>query len=1164
MFTHLHLHTQYSLLDGACNIKQLMQKAKDNGMKAVAITDHGNMFGVKDFYNIAKANEIKPVIGCEVYMAQRSRFDKDSQDKGDRSGYHLILLAKSLAGYHNLVKLVSYSWIEGFYYKPRIDRELLEKYHDGLIALTACIAGEIPENILSGQIARAEETIQYFKSLFKDDFYLEIMRHKTGDPVMDNDVYFKQEKVIAQYIELSRKYTVKLVATNDVHFVNASDAKAHDILICLNTNSEIDDDARLRYTQQEYFKTQDEMAALFSDLPEAIDTTAEIEGKIEEYSLECDPVMPFFPIPEEFANDDEYLRHLTFEGAQQRYGVLTPQHQERLDFELGVIKKMGYSGYFLIVRDFLTSAREMGVWVGPGRGSAAGSVVAYCNYITDIDPLQYGLLFERFLNPDRISMPDIDIDFDEDGRDKVLEYVVNKYGQQKVAQIVTFGTMAAKMAIRDVARVLKLHLSESNRLAKMVPETPGITLKQAYEEVKELAVERNSANPLIADTLKYAETLEGSVRQTGIHACGVIIGRNDLINHIPLCKLKDSPLLVTQYEGDHMESVGMLKMDFLGLKTLSIIKDAVEFIRQGRSVEIDVWKLPLDDAKTYELYSRGDTTGIFQFESPGMRKYLRELKPNRFEDLIAMNALFRPGPMEYIPSYIRRKHGKEKLSYALPEMEAVLSETYGITVYQEQVMILSQVLAGFTAGQADSLRKAMGKKQFKVMEEMKEKFVEGCLKKGIDDKLIVKIWTDWEAFAQYAFNKSHSTCYAYLSYQAAYLKANYPVEFMAAVLCRNLNDLKKITNFMDECRRMNIAVLCPDINESSYRFTINKKGQIRFGMGAIKGIGEKAVEEIIKEREKNGPYKDIYDLVERVNLQAVNKKNLEAMAYAGALDNLPPARRYQYFISDEKNVSTIENLLRYGNKYQSEITTSKNNLFGDGQHTAIIKPEIPTGEEWSQIHLLNFEKEVIGIYLSSHPLDQYAFEMKQFCNTTLAGLHDPKAHNGRELCFAGMVTEANHAVTKTGKNYGSMRIEDYSESYRLMFFSKDYLDFNKFFIKGALLLIKGKFQQKTWQKENPEELEFKVKSITLLSEVRDQMIKKITITIPAQEVSETLINDFMQMTTNVSGNVLLRLVFFDQQGNVELGMFSRNKRIQLTDQFLAFLQNNPVLEYKFN
>ena len=878
-YTHLHVHTQYSILDGAADIKNMISKVKADKMVALAITDHGNMFGVKEFHNEAVKQGIKPILGCEMYMARRSMYEKS--DKTDGGGFHLILLAKNKEGYHNLIRLVSLAWTEGFYYKPRIDKETLRQYNAGLIACSACLNGEIPYTIRHEDYNSARKIVLEYKEIFGEDFYLELQRHKSGDPQMDKEVFEDQVYVNEQLLKLSKETGVKVIATNDVHFINEEDAQAHDRLLCISTGKDVDDQNRLRYTRQEWLKSQQEMKEIFHDVPEALSNTNEIVEKVETFELNGPPVMPYFQIPEGFENADEYLKHLTYEGAKDRYPELTEQVKERIDFELETIKKMGFPDYFLIVWDFIRAAREMDVSVGPGRGSAAGSVVAYCLRITDIDPVKYDLLFERFLNPDRISMPDIDIDFDEDGRDKVLQYVVNKYGKKRVAHIITFGTMAPKMAIRDVARVQKLELSEADRLAKLVPERPGTTFSKAYEEVPELVTERNSSNELVSQTLKYAEVLEGSVRQTGVHACGIIIGRDDLEEHIPICTSKDAELHVTQYDGKHIESVGMLKMDFLGLKTLSIIKDTIDNIKKSRNIDIDIDAIPLDDKKTFELYSWGDTTAIFQFESDGMKKYLRMLKPNRFEDLIAMNALYRPGPMDYIPSFINRKHGKEAIAYDLPEMDEFLKDTYGITVYQEQVMLLSQKLGGFTKGMADSLRKAMGKKIKAMMDQLKEKFIAGCKNNGYQEETVNKIWKDWEAFAQYAFNKSHSTCYAYVSYQTAYLKAHYPAEYMAAVLSRNLNDIKKITFFMDECKRMGLNVLVPDINESHARFTVNKAGDIRFGLAAIKGVGEAAVEHIIQERTKGGTFKNIYDFVERVNLTTVNKRSLEALAMAG-------------------------------------------------------------------------------------------------------------------------------------------------------------------------------------------------------------------------------------------------------------------------------------------
>lgn len=1158
-FTHLHVHTQYSILDGASNVKDLIKKAKDNEMPAVCITDHGNMFGVKHFFNEAKKQEIKVILGCEIYIASGTRFEKTGKE--DRSGYHLILLAKNKKGYENLTKLVSYAWIEGFYYTPRIDWDLLREYHEGLIASSACLGGEVPQAIMNGNEIEGEKIALQYKALFGDDFYLELQRHKSGDPKKDEKVFNNQVKVNEALIRISQKHNIKIIATNDVHFINAEDADAHDRLICLNTGKDLDDPTRMSYTKQEFFKTQEEMNALFADIPEALENTNEIVQKIEDYELNLNPIMPEFKLPEGFDDEDVYLHYLTYEGAKKRYDDLNDEVKERIDFELSVIKKMGFPGYFLIVQDFLNAAREMGVSVGPGRGSAAGSVVAYCNGITDIDPIKYNLLFERFLNPDRISMPDIDIDFDEDGREKVLEWVVNKYGEKRVAQIITFGTMAAKMAIRDVARVQKLPLSDADRLAKLVPERPGMTLKTAFKEVPELNEARTSDNELIVKTLKFAETLEGSVRHTGIHACGVIIGRDDLIEHIPVCTSKDSKLLITQYDGSHVESVGMLKMDFLGLKTLSIIKDAIENIKDSHDTEIDIAHIPLDDKKTLELYSNGETTGLFQFESAGMKKYLRALKPNRFEDLIAMNALYRPGPMDYIPSFVARKHGKEPINYDLPEMEEHLHDTYGITVYQEQVMLLSQKLAGFTKGQADSLRKAMGKKKKDLMEQLKEQFNEGCKKNGFDQKIVNKIWCDWESFAQYAFNKSHSTCYAFVSYQTAYLKAHFPAEYMAAVLSRNFTDIKKITIFMDEAKRMGMSVLGPDVNESKLKFNVNKNGDIRFGLGAIKGVGEAAVLKLIEERKANGPFKNIYDFVERVNLSQVNKKNLEALATAGALDNLDTIKRGQYFSVDDKDNSFIENIIRYGNKYQNDLNSNQQSLFGGADTIEISKPAIPENNDWQKLEKLNREKDLIGVYLSAHPLDDFKFEFDNFCNTKLSEFDDLNNIINRELTIGGIVTEVKHSMTKNGKPFGFLTIQDYTDSYRFALFGKDYENFRKYCYVDYPLLIKGKVQPRPY---NDQELEFKIKSMMLLSQVREELVKNIIFTIPYNVVDPEFISELKKLTFEREGKTLIKFKLIDREENTAVDMISRSKGIYITDLLVNYLQKNSDIHYSIN
>lgn len=1158
-FSHLHVHTQYSILDGASNINQLLDKVKSFGMEAVAITDHGNMFGAKEFHSAALKKGIKPVIGCEMYVAKRSI--SEVAGKEDRSGDHLILLAKNLTGYNNLVKLVSTAWIKGFYYKPRVDKELLARFKEGLIASSACLAGEIQDEILKGSLEGAENALQSYLNIFGDDFYLEIQRHETYDPDADRTVFPNQQKVIEAFKKLSAKYNVKIIATNDVHFINAEDAEAHDRLICINTGKDIDDPDRLRYTKQEYLKTGEEMRAIFSDIPEAVDNVTELVAKIGKYKLDHEPIMPDFELPGEFTGDNEYLRHLTYEGARERWGELTKEQTERIDFELDTIAKMGFPGYFLIVQDFLRAAREMGVSVGPGRGSAAGSAVAFCLRITDIDPIKYGLLFERFLNLDRISMPDIDIDFDEDGREDVLKYVVNKYGHNKVAHIITFGTMAAKMAIRDVARVQKLPLPDADRLAKMVPDRPGITLTQAYAEVPELLKEKESPNKLVAQTLKYAEVLEGSIRQTGVHACGIIIGKDALDNHIPLCTAKDTDLYVTQYDGRQVENVGLLKMDFLGLKTLSIIKDAVENIKKSKKVEIDIDNLPLDDKKTFELFSNGDTTGIFQFESSGMRRYLRELKPNRFEDLIAMNALYRPGPMEYIPRFIRRKHGQEPIDCPLPVMEKYLMDSYGITVYQEQVMLLSQELAGFTKGEADSLRKAMGKKKKSIMDEMKLKFQEGCHKKGYDEEIVNKIWSDWEAFAHYAFNKSHSTCYALVAFQTGYLKANYPAEYMAAVLSRNINDIKKITTYMDETRRMGIEVLSPDVNESDVKFTVNRDGNIRFGLGAIKGVGESAVLQLIEEREQNGLYNSIYDLVERVNLNSLNKKNLEAMAVAGAFDCFPEISRSQYFALDTKGTSFIESLIKYGNNAKTIRMSSQQTLFGDSGDFYIAKPEPTECPDWPKLEKLNREKEVIGIYLSSHPLDDFKLEINTFTSATLADLQNLQNWFERDVTVAGMITDVKNGISKNGKPYGSFTLQDYSDSFRFILFDKEYIDNSKFFYVGYYLLVKGRVQKRKYRNE---ELEFNIRSINLLSSVKDELIKSVTLKVNPEFINREMINELLELAKENMGETELHFLFYDNEDKISLPMFSRTIRVRLNNGLLAYLEDHPGIDFKVN
>ena len=1212
-FTHLHVHSQYSILDGAASVDALVSKAKKDGMTALALTDHGTMFGIKEFHATCKKYGIKPILGCETYVAERSIQDK--KDKIDRSGDHLILLAKNNKGYRNLVKLISIANNEGFYYKPRIDKTILEKYCEGLIVSSSCLGGEIPTLIMKNQIQEAEESIQWFKRVFGSDYYLELQRHPSELPQQREDVYDKQVQVNKVIVALAKKYGVKVIATNDVHFTNAEDADAHDLLICLNTGKDFDDPARMRYTKQEWFKTQQEMNLLFSDVPEALFNTAEIVEKAEDYELNSAPIMPVFPIPKEFGTEQDYqikypenvlraeftdksfgelggfekvvrvkleanyLKHLTYIGAKERYGDPMPEDVvARLEFELDVIKRMGFPGYFLITQDFINEARQMGVIVGPGRGSAAGSAVAYCTGITNIDPIKYDLLFERFLNPDRISLPDVDIDFDDDGRQLVLDYVTEKYGAERVAHICTFGTMASKMAIRDVARVLKLPLPEADRLAKLVPEAPKMTFEKAFKESPDLKKEKNSNNPLVVKTLKFAETLEGSVRQSGVHACGVIISRDPLTDHIPLMPTKDeAKLMTTQYDGRFVESIGLLKMDFLGLKTLSIIKETLDNIKLSKGLTIDIDHVPLDDEKTYELFSHGETTAVFQFESDGMKKHLRDLKPNRFEDLVAMNALYRPGPMKYIPNYIMRKHGREKVDYDLPMMEKYLSETYGITVFQEQVMLLSRLLANFTRGDSDSLRKAMGKKIIKVMNELKVKFVDGCkanfqfvdeckLKSKKVEDVIEKIWKDWEAFAEYAFNKSHSVCYAYIAYQTGYLKAHFPAEFMAANLSRNLSNITDITKLMTECKRMKLHVLGPDINESFIKFTANKAGDIRFGMGAIKGVGVGAAQDIITARQKHGEFKTIFEVVENVNLQSVNKKNLEALAIAGAFDNLDGIKRSSLFAGDDENDSTsfIEKLIKYGNRFQLEVQSAQQSLFGSaGRNQAIKKPDIPQVEEWAKLILLEKEKSLIGIYLTAHPLDDYKLEIESFCSRDvfLKDINnDIEKYKGREFTFGGMVTATREATSKNGNPFSSFTLSDYTDSMEFYLFGQDYVNFHKYCKTGLFLLLRGSVKQRY----NGDSYEFKIGQIELLSEVRKNYVKSITLNMPVNQLTDSVVEKIEKMAKNNKGNTLLKFNIYNLENNMNVQMFSRTTKINLTDSFLKLFDEELNITYRIN
>ena len=1133
-FTHFHVHSQYSILDGAASIPGLIEKAKADGQAALALTDHGNMFGIKLFYDTCRQKGIKPILGCEAYVARVSLYNKEKPI--DRSGEHLIILAKNLTGYLNLVKLCSTAFCDGFYYRPRIDKTQLEKHHEGLIISSACLGGEIDQKIMAGDLEGAEKAALWYKNLFGEDYYLEVMRHPAADPKQRAEIYDNQQRCIQEKIKIARKLNIKLIATNDVHFLNEEDAEAHDLLICLNTRKDIDDPTRMRYTRQEWFKTTQEMIDLFPDLPEAIENTQEITDKVEEYELDSDPLMPVFPIPPELGTEEEYrqkfsqedlfneftrdekgnvvlteeeankkikklggydrlyrikleadyLKELTMKGVVKRYGENpSPEIMERIIFELHIMKTMGFPGYFLIVQDFIRAARDMGVIVGPGRGSAAGSAVAYCLGITNIDPIKYDLLFERFLNPDRISLPDIDVDFDDAGRQQVLEWVTEKYGADKVSHIVTFGSMAAKMAIKDVARVLKLELSEANRLAKMVPEAPKMTLKKAYKENPDLEKEKQSLNPLISKTIQFAETLEGSIRQTGVHACGILISRDPLTDHIPIMPTEGESLMTTQYDGHFVEPIGLIKMDFLGLRTLSIIKTCLDNIKKSKHIVLNENEIPLDDEETFKLFTRGDTTGLFQFESPGMKKHLRALQPNRFEDLVAMNALYRPGPMEYIPSFIRRKLGEEPIEYDHPMMEPYLKETYGITVYQEQVMLQSRALGLFTRGQSDTLRKAMGKKKFELLAELKGKFVEGCKnnpdfvqgakEKGKDvEELVNKIWGDWEAFASYAFNKSHSVCYAYIAYQTGFLKAHYPAEFMAANLSNNLSDITKVTVFMDECKRMGLSVLAPDVNESYNDFTVNSHGQIRFGIAAIKGVGEAAVEKIIEEREKNGPYKDVYDFFERIDYKSVNKKTIENLITAGGLDSFG-YHRAQYLHLVDATTTVLDNLVNYGQKNQQDSMNLQATLFGELDGFEVTKPNIPDCEPWHDYEKSKKEKELIGIYLTSHPLDPYKLEMQLLCTPVEELNNGLETFKGKEINIAGIITAKREGKTKTGKDFGILTLEDFSGTYELAFFGKDYTDFRQYFIDETAIYVKGKVGPK-WGKEG-NELTFTIQKV---------------------------------------------------------------------------------------
>ena len=1175
-FVHLHVHSQYSILDGQAPVKALVDKAIANGMRGMAITDHGNMFGIKEFHDyVTKLNKkrgddekFKPIFGCEVYVANKDRHEHI--DKRD-IGRHLILLAKNLKGYKNLIKIVSHGWTEGFYSHPRTDHSELEKYHEGIICCSACLGGEVPQLIMNGQMNQARETIQWFKNVFGDDYYLELQRHKATVARANHETYEKQCLVNDALMEFAKELDIKLICTNDSHFVNEEDADAHERLICLSTGKKLTDENVMMYSKQEWFKTQEEMNEVFADVPEALQNTYEILDKVEIYSIDHAPILPDFPLPDGFDNEDDYLRYLVYEGAKERWPELDEEHRERIDFELETIKNMGFPGYFLIVQDYIRMAPKLGCTVGPGRGSAAGSAVAYCLGITKIDPMKYDLLFERFLNPDRISLPDIDTDFDDDGRAAVLNYVTEKYGAEKVAHIVTYGTMAAKSAIKDVARVEDLSVAESNRLAKFIPSSPNempddkngkkykITVKNCLECFDDFRAELNNEDPRVGETIRFAEKLEGSVRNTGVHACGVIIGRDDITDWVPVSTATDSDgerIIVTQYEGGVIESTGLIKMDFLGLKNLSIIKEALANIKLNHGVDIDIENIPIDDPKTYELYCKGQTSGTFQFESAGMQKYLIELHPTCFEDLIAMNALYRPGPMDYIPSFINRKQGREPIQYDIPCMEKYLKETYGITVYQEQVMLLSRQLAGFTRGQSATLRKAMGKKQIDKMNELETLFYEGGEKNGHDKKVLNKIWEDWKKFASYAFNKSHATCYSWVAYQTAYLKANYPSEYMAAVLSSNLNDVDKLSKYMDECRSMGIEVLGPNINESYKSFSATKDGRIRFGLAGIKGVGASCVDSIVEERDKNGTYKDIFDFVQRINQGACNRKALESMALAGAFDDFKEIKREDFFEVNPRNESFSETLMRFGQRYQTSQQEMQNSLFGAFGAIEVATPTIPNAEPWSQLERLNRERDLVGMYLSAHPLDPYYIEVNYGCDTPLAEVKNHADELDKELTMGGLVVDFQTRMGKKGGQFGILKIEDYSGSFEFMLFGNKFVDYQKFGVPGYALVVRG-----AYEKGYGDNVRFNVKSIDLLENLKGKMLKNLLVTLRDDDLNTI---DFLKQNLGAQGDNRCDLYFRMKDQKTGNYVMLRSRQPIAVDKRLLESMREAGIKFKVN
>ena len=1272
-FTHLHVHSHYSLLDGLSKVEEIVDKCLATGMTSVALTDHGNMYGIKDLLDYCKKinkarkadglDPFKPIVGVEAYCARRGRHshkeDKAISPEGrtyfiDRSGYHLILLAKNMTGYHNLCRIVSAGYMsDAYYYTPRIDRELLEKYHEGIICSSACLGGELPQKVLEGiqtagadrvqntdritdlieqgVFAAAEETVQWFKNLFGDDYYIELQRHETQKPGADVEVYERQKQVNPVLIELAKKYGVKVIATNDSHFINEEDAEAHDRLICLSTNHFVNDVNRMHYTQQEWLKTPQEMEAIFGDIPEALTNTQEIVDKVEIYDIDHDAIMPKFDIPASFGKEEDYpdrlafesayLRHLTMEGAKERYGAERLEHddvlKERIEFELNTIIKMGFPGYFLIVMDFIRAAREeLDVSVGPGRGSAAGSVVAYCLKITDLDPLEYDLLFERFLNPDRISLPDIDTDFEDCGRGKVLDYVSRKYGETHVAHIVTYGKMATKSALADVGRVQQVPLARVNELKGLIPERefpdtvlktlppgakkPKVNLRNCYKYIDELKREYETGDPNTRSMLEYAARLEGTIRQVGVHACGVIIGADDLTNFAPLSSVEDKNskkrVLVTEYDGHVVESVGLIKMDFLGLITLTIIKECLRNIKKAHNIDIDIDHIPIDDPETYKLFQEGRTVAVFQFESAGMKKYLRELKPTVIGDLIAMNALYRPGPMDYIPQFIKRKQGIEPVTYDIPVMEKYLKDTYGVTVYQEQVMLLSRLLANFTRGESDKLRKAMGKKQMDVLASLQDKFMEGGKANGHDPKVLTKIWEDWKKFASYAFNKSHAACYSWVAYQTGYLKAHYPAEFMAANLTVHKDDIKEVTKLMDECRALGLRVLEPDVNESELSFTVNSKGDIRFGLGGIKGVGEGAAEAIISERDKNGKYKDIFDFLERVNLQSCNRKTIENLAQSGAFECFDDLYREQFFGLDENGYSGLDLLMNYGQKWQADKENNANSLFGDLDMAVEVKhPELPQVARWDTIERLNKEKDLIGIYLSAHPLDEYEFEVRELCNITaseltqfdtwrkpdvrgeeekriralLAEQTDEKpvlpsefiaAHKNQSCLLGGLITSAEQLRSKMGNPWGRYTIEDYTGSYQIALFGNAYNQFAHLMLKDLYVMIQGVVQQKgagqKWFKEGKDEeaeFEFVVQRVDMLSQVQETRTDGLSIRLSLDAVTPETIDELADMVDASQGKGRLHVSVYNPLNRQQVALTSRRHAIHVTPAFYKWL-----------